>query len=326
MNPNFLFRRPIDGHTFMTTQDPTYVYNVLCGHCGYPIEADDEVCPRCQLELEDCPVCRESKHMRARKISGDALTGKTCPVCQTNRVPFGGTPITEIEGSFCRNLYGCRAGGLLLREEEFAVLRPHASGCPICHHEELTPLDVRTFLYHVSRCLFCHSVFGPLPAWTKGWSEDWDPAVGDLRPTGPRDASPCILCGRRDELVSAAGDGVVKVAQQTPYDEPGTEEISGRHYLRVVELGRILVLEQDPGRAFQRLFDSWFEPNRTELPDTVVPVERIGELLLQGTVVPSIQRILRGRVEETLRAWGHRLPSGLSYAVAARDGRKRKRG
>jgi hypothetical protein len=344
---NFLFRRPPGGHIFMTTQDPTYIYKVLCGHCDYPIEEDDAQCPRCQLELEDCPVCREETHKKARKLPRDPLTGAVeCPVCHTRRVPFGGEPILEVEGSFCRNIYGCRAGGLLLRNEELAVLRQNASRCPICKHEELTPLDVKVFLYLVSRCLFCNSVFGPLHTWQPKWSKDWEASLKSLSEVGVGDPASCILCGRRDKFhakgknleskaeVAAEGrdrfqvktedsEDMVEVAVGGDADEFKTRKIPALHYLRVVELGRVLILEKDPAQAFQRLFGSWFEPNRMLAPDATIPVGDVSSILLEGTLIRPIQRILRGRVDEMLKAWGERLPSGgLTYPVAARDSRK----
>jgi hypothetical protein len=321
---NFLFRRPPGGHVFMTTQDPTYLYKVLCGHCDYPIEDDDKLCPRCQLELEDCPVCREETHKKARKVSGDPLTGaKTCPVCQTRRVPFGGQPLLEIEGFFCRNLYGCRAGGLLLHNEEFAVLRANASRCPICKHEELTPLDMKIFLYLVSRCLFCNSVYGPLHSWKQNeWSKTWVASVESLRETSSNDVTPCNLCGRRDRLVPAgeASDGskteMVDISNESDA-KPTT--IPALHYLKVVELGRALILEKNSNQSFQRLFDSWFQPSRFNDPEVPVRVGEVCRHLLEGTVDKPIQRILRGRVEEMLKAWGERLPGvGSNYPVEAR--------
>jgi hypothetical protein len=57
-----------------------------------------------------------------------------------------------------------------------------------------------------------------------------------------------------------------------------------------------------------------------------VPVEDVSRILLDGTLEVPIQRVLRLRVEEMLRSWGHRVPSeGLNYRVTARDGRRPKR-
>jgi hypothetical protein len=267
------------------------------------------------------------------------MTGeKTCPVCQTRRIPFGGQPVLEIEGFFCRNLYGCRAGGLLLRNEEFAVLRANASRCPICKHEELTPLDVKVFLYLISRCLFCNSVFGPLDSWKpKEWNKDWEPSLASLREAGTADPELCILCGRRDRFLAkdksksedvaedkARAEDMVEVAAGGDVEPFKTRTIRPVDYLRVVELGRVLILEKDPRQAFQRLFASWFEPSRTAAPDVSISVGEVSRILLEGTLNRPIQRILHGRMEEMLKAWGERLPvNGLSYPVAARDSKKK---
>lgn len=324
MKMNYLFRKPLGGHVFMTTQDPRYIYTVLCGRCGYPVEECDARCPRCQLELESCPVCREGTHKKAWKVDVDPETGqKTCPVCETLRIPFGAMPLTKVQGSFCRNVYGCRAGGLLLGSNELAVLRSNASICPICRHQELRPLDVRIFLHLVSRCVYCHAVFGPLPTPTR---EDWksyEPDVKWLRDVSADATDGCILCGRHDAL--SDDPDVVLVSGAADGDELSRQPIPVLQYLRIAELGRILILEKETSHAFRRLFDAWFEENRKVVPDSFVPVRSVGQLLLEGTLDTSIHRILRVRVEEMQRAWGERLPSeGLNYRITARDGRPRK--
>lgn len=338
---SFLFRYPPGGHTFISTQDPSYRYEVLCGHCEYPIEAKDQRCPRCQLELEDCPVCREQTHKKARKLPRDPVTGELeCPVCHTRKTPFGGLPVLEIDGSFCRNIYGCQAGGLLLRTEELAVLRPGSSRCPICRHEELTPLDIKIFVYLVSRCLFCYSVFGPLQSWQPAkWAREWEPSLRALSEVGAGDPGPCMLCGRKDtfhpkgETVKdkqgeekRTGEDQVEVADGGDIDDFRTRRIPALHYLRVVEMGRALILEKNQDRAFDRLFKSWFEPGRTAEPEVTVSVGEVGRILLEGTLLKPIHRILRGRVDEMLKAWGQKLPDrvGENYPIAARDSKKNR--
>lgn len=321
---NFLFRKPLGSNTFMTTHDPRYVYTAVCGRCGYPVEECDEKCPRCQLALESCPVCREDTHKKAWVVDADPQTGeKKCPVCETRRIPFGGLSLSKVQGSFCRNIYGCRAGGLLLNSNEFAVLRPNASICPICRHKDLTPLDVRIFMHLVTRCLYCHAVFGPLPSPTKDEWKGWEPDLKWLRDVAPDASNGCILCGRNDELSENPNE--VLVAGSSDGEELRKQPIPALQYLRVAELGRILILETEPTRAFQRLFDTWFEDNRKVVPDSFVPVRSVGQTLLEGTLDAAIHPILRVRVEEMQRFWGERLPSeGLNYRLTARDGKPRK--
>jgi hypothetical protein len=303
MTPNFLFRRPAKGHTFMTTQDPSYLYTVLCGHCDYPIEAGDEVCPRCQRELEDCPVCRQARHKRAPRVEGNSITGKQCPVCETRRVPFGGTPLADLDGSFCTNIYGCKAGGLVLREEEFAVLKANASACPICRHPDLKPLDIKTFIYLISRCAFCHTLFGSVPTWKRGRPEEWNASLDNVRKAHHTSGHwHCTLCGRLNE---AQAEGKVG------FDEA---------FLRVVELGRILVLEQDERRAFQKLFSVWFEPSREHDPGSELDVAETMKEIVVGTQNDEISRVLRPRIEKLEELWEAHLPSSkLAYKLSLKD-------
>jgi hypothetical protein len=59
-------------------------------------------------------------------------------------------------------------------------------------------------------------------------------------------------------------------------------------------------------------------------PDVSISVGEVSRILLEGTLSRPIQRILRGRVDEMLKAWGERLPAGgLSYLIAARDSKKK---
>ena len=44
MSARYVFRHPKKGgHLFITTEDPSYRYEILCGHCDYPIEDEDQV-------------------------------------------------------------------------------------------------------------------------------------------------------------------------------------------------------------------------------------------------------------------------------------------
>jgi hypothetical protein len=341
---NFLFRRPLNGHTFMTTQDPSYIYEVLCGRCDYPIEADDERCPRCQVLLEDCPVCRDITHKRAPVMARDAKTGgKTCPVCDTRRYQFGKQSLREIEGTFCTNLYGCPAGGLLLRTEEFAVLRPESSRCPVCKHESLKPLDLRTFIYLISQCVFCNSAFGIPSSWAPGeWARNWDVTTDRLRSTPHRDYHPCPLCGREDTLMGRSSsqpfDETSEVKLRDKPSEPSDrelqvemligdlgeeagakKELSSGLYARVVELGKILIFENDDRRASKRLYSTWFDALHLASGGDSIQVQQAGDYLLQGTRKTEIYKILRVRLEALLYSWKQQVPGqGLGYFMSPR--------
>ncbi|MES1245346.1 MAG: hypothetical protein ABUT39_27330 [Acidobacteriota bacterium] len=307
----------------MTTQDPSYIYTVLCGRCDYPIEADDEVCPRCQSRLEDCPVCREIKHTRAPWTEPCPTTGrKTCPVCDTRRYAFGIQPLSEVEGMFCTNLYGCPAGGLLLKTDEFAVLREDASTCPVCRHPELKPLNLRTFVYLISQCVFCNAVFGSPPSWRPGWANQWDVTVDQVKSTPPRDYSPCPLCGREDTLDRDARE--VEMLIDKPGELTGVKEgLLTDLYARVAELGKILILENDDRSAARKMFKTWFNELNLLSHDSTITVERAGDHLLQGTRRPEVHKILRLRLDSLLKSWKEQVPGqGLNYRVSGRNGKR----
>lgn len=314
---NFLFRRPLGGHVFMTTQDPSYIYEVLCGRCDYPIEEEDERCPRCQVQLENCPVCRDRLHKKAPRVEPCPDSGrKTCAVCDTRRYPFGRQALSEIEGMFCTNLYGCPAGGLLLKTQEFAVLRPEASLCPVCKHPDLKPLDIRTFIYLISQCVFCHSLFGTPTHWDHKWADKLDITTDRVTHTPKREYSPCPLCGREDEFPDGASEVELLV------DEPGKpairKNLSPGLYARVVELGKILVLENEDRQASKNLFASWFDPLHLGSSEAI-RVEEANSYLLQGTRKPEIHKILRNRTTALLESWKQQVPGqGTSYPLGGR--------
>jgi RNA polymerase subunit RPABC4/transcription elongation factor Spt4 len=320
---NFLFRRD-PRHIFMTTQDPSYLYTVLCGRCDYPIEAGDEFCPRCQSRLEDCPVCRELRHTRAPFTAPCPDTGrKTCPVCETQRYQFGTQTLGSLEGAFCSNLYGCPAGGLLLKTKEFAVLREDASICPVCRHPDLKPFNLRTFVYLVSQCVFCSTVFGTPSSWRQDSPAKWDVTVDHVKSTPPRDYSPCPLCGREDTYPEGAQE-VEMLVDQPDALAGAKEKMLPDLYARVAELGKIIILENDNQAAAKKWVSSWFNELNLISQGSHITVERVGEYLLQGTRKPEVHKILRARLVALLDEWKAQVPGqGLNYKVSGRNGGKR---
>ena len=166
---NYIFRRA-GGHIFLCASDSKARYEAACGHCHYPILADQAQCPRCRRELETCPCCNALRHVRSPRHDPDPETEiKTCSVCGVRRVPFGSREHVDLEGSFCTNIFGCPAGGLLLTTGEFALLPRGASLCPICRHESLRPLSVSAFDDLREGCFFCRECFGERDSWKAGW-------------------------------------------------------------------------------------------------------------------------------------------------------------
>jgi hypothetical protein len=312
---NFLFRLP-GSDVFITTDDPKCRYDVLCGHCEYPVAEDDPQCPRCQRLLEDCPVCRTRRHRKSLRRDPEPQTGAiNCSVCGIKRVPFGEEGSLSIRGSFCTNLYGCPAGGLLLRTEEFAILPPDATLCPICRDEAFPPLDLKAFRYLISRCLFCSTSLGPIPSWNKGWSgrEEALLNVDGLRVPEELNLEPCPLCGRDDRPVVGSKPELIQFPGIHEHEK--LSEVSVVHYLRVVQLGRALILDKEESRSFRLTFDVWFDPLDTGKREERMSVARIGELLLVGTLRPEIRQVLKKRLEPFFAAWSKKLPSGVSYDV-----------
>jgi hypothetical protein len=321
--PIYLFRKE-PKHIFITPKDPDYRYELLCGHCEYPIAPEDPTCPRCQRKLEECPICSRTTHTRAPVVEPDPETGKkTCPVCRVRRIPFGAIPLAEIVGSFCTNVYGCPAGGLLLKREEFAVLPSDVTLCPVCRNEELPPYDVRTFLYLRSRCLFCNTCFGGGTTWVRGWSTSWHPTIDRIGEVEKTDQTLCPLCGRNDSL-----DREKQVVMSGTIDNQGleaTRSIPVDQYLRMAELGRILILEKDDAEAFNKTFETWFEPSGRSA-DTApgLTVSEISARLLAGTLRLPTRRVLQKRLELFHASWERKLPAGLGYPVS-RTIRERER-
>jgi len=313
---NYLFRKS-PRHLFITTKDPEYRYEILCGRCEYPIAPEDEVCPRCQMALEECPICSQLKHTRSPRFpENGAADGKVCPVCRIRRVAFGEKKLSQLKGSFCTNIYGCPAGGLLLAKGEFAVLPENASRCPVCEHETLLPLGIEAFSYQLQRCLFCSTAFGRASAWAKGWLKG-DYALRALGDVMGAEEIACPICGRSDLL-----DQEGQVCFHSMDDGAGNGEekfisLSQSRYLHMCELGRILILFKDDAAAFSETFSLWFDP-------AVKPIEgswTVGEILdplLAGTYKQTLRLSLQKRLDHFLEGWKRRLgPFGVSYRVAA---------
>lgn len=313
----YLFRAD-EGHVFLTADDPGYRYELLCGNCAYPIEARDNQCPRCQRELETCPICTLVNHRKPPLAARDAASGSsTCQVCTLIRIPFGGQSLSEVKGGFCSNLYGCVAGGLLLKEEIFAVLPSDASVCPMCSHPMLRPYDVRTFVYHNNRCLFCKTAFGTSESWRKDWTQMQEPASKDA--VLETDQA-CPICGRNDRRDRSSGQ-VMMLSSMAAGDEggEGAPGLAWPEYVRVTQLGRVLALHLDDGVAYDELFQLWFDTSgREPARGEGMTVGRIAELLMEGTLREDTRAMLQGRLEAVLATWNRNLAGGVNYRVATR--------
>ncbi len=304
-----MYRKP-GTRVFFTTADPSVHYELTCGNCQFPITEDDPLCPRCQERLEHCPVCSDCTQTRAPKREPDHKGERTCPVCGVKRVAFGDLRLSQLKGSFCGNIYGCPAGGLLLRTNEFALLPEKASLCPICRDESLRPFDVKTFSYHVSRCVFCSTCFRPASDWTRGWGEGHDNLDRVVRPQADRDER-CALCGRDDRQPGGPPGPItgVVIAALRGDNTPGEDPVDDKTYLSMAELGRLMILEKNDERMFDAAFRLWFQPNAAlvvESQPTLKIQERVSHLV-EGTLEPEVRRVLVRRTLRFLELWERKL-------------------
>lgn len=324
MKVKFLFRKPKpNGHVFITTEDPGYRYDTLCGHCDFPIEADDEHCPRCRKTLEDCAVCRHRTHRRSPVEHPQHKPQITfCPVCHTTRHPIGASATSSLEGTFCTNLYGCPAGGLLLASDEIAVLPQNASLCPVCRHEKLPPLAIVGFHYLLRRCLFCSTLFGLGSTGARGWARE--PVTQPSPDWLSNDSSQCSLCGRNDHVRESKNGAPPRVVsesiserQQVVAPEP-RDGLVVPAYLRMVELARALALESDNDKkAFTGIMRLWFDSTGEEPSETGgIKVRQLVAVLIQGTLNDEIRALLQGRLERFEDFWQRQLGIGLDYRVS----------
>lgn len=316
---NYVFRYKED-HIFLTADDPDFRYEVLCGYCEYPVEKSERTCPRCQRDLEDCPVCRRRRHRKAWKTPVDPSNqAETCPLCSVTRIPFSRLPLGRTEGAFCTNLYGCPAGGLLLASEHFAVLAEDSVLCPVCRHPRLTPAPVVVFPDLVSRCLACNTMFGKESSWTRGWAGGLAsiPSLGT--PSG--DSGACKLCGRNDQVVPLSGGGqrvVSSSVSELALRSDGEEGLSLEPwaYLRAMELARALALLEDDAAVAKRIFREWFpagpaaEGGRGERS-----VKDLVHFLEAGTIQAETRAALSHRLGTFLERWKQSAPQGACYKV-----------
>lgn len=320
---------------FITTEDPNYRYEWGCAHCDYPITPHEPCCPRCQRALEECPVCSCQRHVLVPCVQPDAQGARLCPACGVRRLPFGDEALKDIEARFCTNLYGCPAGGLLLRTDEFALLPADTSLCPVCRDESFPPLPVITFAYHVEHCLFCSTLYQARATWKARWGQEPD-LIGELgQTTGPLLAD-CVLCGRQDtgEVERPAeSEGSKAPSTDQPMGDrktvfahvsPGPPEeraepplrATRSEYLHMAELARILMLEPVMNRAFQRLFKAWFGAEGSDGAGDAGPnIGRIVEALIRGTRREPHRKVLQRRLTELLDRLGRHFPRGASFPL-----------
>lgn len=315
----YLFRAQ-GTQVFLSSQDPSYRYETLCGHCGYPIEPKERRCPRCRRELEDCPVCRERTHSRTPKVPAQPTGGTECVVCGILRYPVGHCSLVETDGAFCTNLYGCPAGGMLTSPDQVVYWPTDTPRCLVCKESELRPLPVTSFPHLVRRCLFCSAIFGIDHTWQIKLEEEFG-QISRLPRVAASDA-PCVLCGRNDDHTEEA---FIRSNSVGPWGREAEERrrIPLSTYLRMEELGQALMLFTDNNRqAARHLYDRWFATGHSSMsrvePDEGVKVATVIQHLLEGTLNREVRRVLRQRLDGLMDEWG-KLQMGLGYVIAPQD-------
>lgn len=201
------------------------------------------------------------------------------------------------------------------------MLPEDASVCPVCRSEELGPLDIRTFRYHVERCLFCSTVFEKEPDWRTDWFEDKRWKFSDKAKAV--DSSFCPLCGRMDRVEEGGEgkkrneDGPTRV-QIVDVEQNTTDTLSVGEYLRLAELGRVMVLHTGDKEASEALFSAWFQVGHIEEgADEVLSVARLFDLLERGTKLQEVKRLLGPRRDGIGERWHRKFPvNWQEYSVS----------
>lgn len=308
----YLFREP-GSHVFISPELPDFQYTLLCGTCEFPVTKDDAQCPRCQRALELCPICSDRTHKKTTPATlRDGV--KVCPVCQCKRAQLGKVELHELEDYFCSNAYGCPAGGLLLTTDEYALLPEDSTTCRICRHEHLAPYAAGTFTFQVSRCLFCSTVFQNQESSDSGWGPGRFDALQKVVPPKTGELKvPCALCGRLDRLNGESVDTTRLDLQGEPAE---SLKVPIAQYLKICEIGRLMMLLQDDSEVSRRSFRIWFDAriSSSKAPEKI-SVAEILQYLLVGTISKPQRSILEKRIESVQAQWNRRVPDGLNYEV-----------
>lgn len=316
----FLYRYPSSGR-FITTSDPKYSYEYTCGSCGYPVFMSDQRCPRCRKELEACPICTHRRRLiPARPVHCTDKIGVRCSICETVRIPYERhLRIRDLDGRFCSNLYGCGAGGMMIRTGELVLIPEGRELCPVCGSEDRLPLDIGVFEYALEHCLFCshvfreHEVSRDLKDKKHG---DGSPRVSGQIVAADKPDRRCLICERADYRDSE--DRLIR----RHGDEDAGEGITDDDYRRVLELGMAFANFEDDDVVFDQIFKLWFRQDRSRSVEDLSVIKRAPftvwaaiEFLIRGTEDGRTRRILEGRADRFGELWKANSPRGLSFPL-----------
>ncbi|MGF7206109.1 hypothetical protein GGE65_000667 [Skermanella aerolata] len=201
-----------DGKHFVSSRDGSR-FSHSCFHCSFPIsprqldairDGRSVACPRCQRVLRECSYCSHRDGTLFQPLP-DHSGPERCPRCTNvmhRHLPDVETASTDglAEAGFCRNLFGCPAGG---RPWSTAAEMHEHEHCESCydrrHPALLLPWDeLRTC---VTRCPVCLTLVG-LPK--DGQIHRFSPAelvTHFLQHDDPEPDQPCVICGTQPSAV-----------------------------------------------------------------------------------------------------------------------------
>ncbi len=186
----------------------TQLQSLACGYCEFPLLPSAERCPRCRLELAQCPVCELLPERDGRQAAGRPPAkwfqrkGPFCHCdrCGTRQLRLRHRPsLQDLDGNVCSNLYGCPAGGLLVSPEIAVLLPPGCIVCPVCHDVDRPPVDLLAFLGDVRRCASCIAAMGDPREWSTEQLAGQASLNGELAAHLERihlQTHTCRMCGR----------------------------------------------------------------------------------------------------------------------------------
>ncbi|WP_372395741.1 tubulin-like doman-containing protein [Azospirillum sp. HJ39] len=309
---------------FRSTKDATLIEH-SCFHCGYPITARQleairdgrkVCCPRCQRELRECLYCshRDNALFQPTGSSGEP---DRCPRCSNlmHRHTRDYDPNPE-EGlampGFCRNIFGCPAGGRpwssAAAMDRVIVGDGSAEWCDACHdHDDpglLLPWeDLRS---HIERCPICLTLIG-LPDNGIVHRLKPDELAAHLRNRHEDEPDRhCVLCGTEP-------GAVIQWMLSSDYFDQSDTPIPTAHIgdLKDRYTGRYTMPELDAVTGFEILEQMWRYHDDRKLFDAVRAISGIiGPKRRFADLERDLRRLFTDR-SLTQRVVGRRL-SGLT--------------
>jgi hypothetical protein len=201
-----------DNGYFISTRDGTRMDHT-CFHCSFPItnrqletlrDGRPVRCPRCRRALRECPYCSHREGVLFQPAKTDHGPDR-CPRCSNllhrHSCDYdGGAEEGLHQPGFCRNIFGCPAGG---KPWSTATEMTGREWCEACHDRKdpglLLPWeDLRD---HVERCPVCLVLLGTPQ---EGRVHRFSPAELIEHLCRHADQEPerhCVLCGTQPAAV-----------------------------------------------------------------------------------------------------------------------------